>query len=340
MAREEIDLNETARKQGLMTDEEFEALLDEVNRMEDGTAMMAEGLDLASRAVGEGEEVGAGNDSEGLSNQPVDEAEKGQTREDEPESVTPQPEVGESDAHIEKEETEARTEVPGPVAPKVSKPKPVKRKLVFNSDPRVERLKPKRVSQRCQGKWASSKAKANTTTDPVEVLSEEDRTTPTKPGEESLPATNLEDAPKETEVVSPTPSDQGEKTVEMAEGLDLASESVGHDEPRDYSTHIRAETLPTAQDKPSTQAEKKSEEEEDRDEDIYQEERKRKGKAPVKKKPSRKKQRTINTGVVITDPDQRAPPCRSEPSDNEYTASEESGSDSDFSLEDEEYGEQ
>ncbi|XP_042028497.1 cell surface glycoprotein 1-like [Salvia splendens] len=41
MAREEIDLNETARKQGLMTDEEFQALLDEVNQTEDGTATMA-----------------------------------------------------------------------------------------------------------------------------------------------------------------------------------------------------------------------------------------------------------------------------------------------------------
>ncbi|XP_042067213.1 neurofilament medium polypeptide-like [Salvia splendens] len=283
MARKEIDLNETTRKQGLMTDEEFEALLDEVNRMEDGTAMMTEGLDLASSAVGEGEEAGAENDSEGLSNQPVDEAEEGQTREDEPESVTPQPEAGESDAHIEKEETEARTEVPGPVVSQVLKPKPVKRNLVLKSDPSVERPKPEGVSQRCLGKWASSKAKANTATDPVEVLSEEDRTTPTKTGEESSPTTNLEDAPKETEVVSPTPSDQGEKTVEMAEGLDLASESVGHDKQRDDITYIRAETLPTAQDKPSTQAENKSEGEKDRDEDRYQEERKRKGKAPVKK---------------------------------------------------------
>ncbi|XP_042003838.1 WW domain binding protein 1-like [Salvia splendens] len=33
-AREEIDLNETARKQGLMTDGEFQAILDGVNQME------------------------------------------------------------------------------------------------------------------------------------------------------------------------------------------------------------------------------------------------------------------------------------------------------------------
>ncbi|XP_042035108.1 uncharacterized protein LOC121781436 [Salvia splendens] len=229
-----IDLNETSRKQGLMTDEEFEALFNEVTRMEDGTAKMAEGLDLASEAAGEGEETRTRNDPEGLAHQPVDEVEERQTREEEPE----------------------------PVAPPVSKPKAGKRKLVLNSDPKAERPQPKRVSQRCLGKWTSSKAKANTAADAVEVSSEEEMTTPTKLGEESLSeesllATNLEDASTATEVVTPTPSDQREETDKMAEGLDLASESVGHDEPRDDSIHIHVETQPTAQDKPSTETEKR-----------------------------------------------------------------------------------
>ncbi|XP_042035082.1 uncharacterized protein LOC121781399 [Salvia splendens] len=258
-------------------------------------------LDLASKAVGGGEEAST-------------------------------PEAGESDAHIEKDETVVRTEELEPVAPPVSKPKAVKRKLVLKSDLKAERPKPKRVSQRCLGKWTSSKAKANTAADAVEVSSEEERTTPTKPREQSLSTTNLEDASTATEVVTPTPSDQREETDKMAEGLDLAFESVGHDEPRDDRTHIRVETQPTAQDKPSTQIEKRPEEDEDGNEDRYREERKKKGKAPVTKKPSRKKQHTVNAGVVITKPDQRAPPRRREPSDSEYTASEESGSDNDVSL--------
>ncbi|XP_042038316.1 nucleolar and coiled-body phosphoprotein 1-like [Salvia splendens] len=267
--------------------------------------------------------AGTKNDPEGLAHQPVDEVEERQTREEEPKSVTPQPEAGESDTHIEKDGTVVRTEEPEPMAPPVSKPKAVKRKLVLKSDPKAERPKPKTVSQRCLGKWTSSKAKANTAADAVEVSSEEEKTTPTKPREEPLSATNLEDASTATEVVTPTPSDQREETDKMAEGLDLASESVGHDEPRDDSTHIRVETQPTAQDKPSTQTEKRPEDDEDGNEDKYGEERKKKGKSPVTKKPSRKKQRTVNTGVVITEPNQRAPPRRS-----------------DVSLDDEEYGEQ
>ncbi|XP_042038375.1 titin-like [Salvia splendens] len=302
MARVEIDLNETARKQGLMTDEEFEALLREVTRMED--AMMAEDPDLKSRVVGEGEEDSAGNKP------------------------------------IEEEKTVARTEVPEPVAPPVIKPEAVKRKLVLKSDPRAERPKPERVSQRCLGRWASSKAKANTTADPVEVLSEEERTTPTKSGEESLSATDLEDTAMATEVVSPTLSDQGEETEQMAEGLDLASAPDGHDEHGEESTRIRVETNLLAQDQPSTQSEKKPEDEDNRDEDKYQEERKRKGKAPVKRKPSTKKQRTVNIGIVITDPVQRTPPHRQEANDSDYAASEEETSDSDVSLENEVYSEQ
>ncbi|XP_042019076.1 uncharacterized protein LOC121766912 [Salvia splendens] len=81
MAREEIDLNETARKQGLMTNEEFEALLNKLTRMDDAT--MAEDLDLTSRAVREGGEASARNDLEDQVNKPVDE------KEGETESITP-----------------------------------------------------------------------------------------------------------------------------------------------------------------------------------------------------------------------------------------------------------
>ncbi|XP_042044213.1 MAP7 domain-containing protein 1-like [Salvia splendens] len=255
-AREEIDLNETARKQGLMTDEEFEALLKEVTREEE---------EDASEAVREGGEASTRNDPEGLAHQPEEEVEERQTGERVPQSVTPQPDAGESDVHIDQEETVVRTEEPEPVAPPVLKPKAVKRKLVLRDDPKAVRPKPKRVSQRCLGKWTSSKTKANTAADPVEVLSDEERVTPTKPGDESFPATNLEDASTAAEVVSTTPSDQRDETEQMAEGLDLASESVGHVEPRDDSTHIHVETRPTAQDKPSTQAEKKPEEDEDKE---------------------------------------------------------------------------
>ncbi|XP_042035188.1 neurofilament medium polypeptide-like [Salvia splendens] len=184
-AREEIDLNETAKKQGLMTDDEFQAILDGVNQREDDTTTMVEDLDLTSRAVGE----------------------------EEPELETPQTEVGESDEHIE-EELVPRAEVPEPVAP-----------------PRAERPKPER--------------------EPEEEKDEDD-------GEEAR----------------------------------------------------------------------------------YQEERKRKGKALIKKKPSVKRQRTANTGVVITEAVQRTPPSRREQSDSEYAITEESDSDSDISLENEECSEQ
>ncbi|XP_041994748.1 uncharacterized protein LOC121745028 [Salvia splendens] len=285
IAREEIDLNETARKQGLINDEEFEALLSEVTRMDDDTATMAEGMDLASGAVGKSEET--------------------------------RTEAGGSDAQIEEEETAARTEVPVPAAPPVLKPKAVKQKLVLKNDPKAVRPKPKRVSQRRLGKWASSKARANTTKDPVVILSEEEQSTSTKPGEESLSATDLQHTAMETEVVSPMPSDKGDEIEQVAEGLDLAPQSVGHVEQRDDRTRIRVETRPTAEDQPSTQAGKKpedkpnsdedqpstqagkkSEDKPDSDEDRYQEERKRKGKAPVKRKPSTKRQRTSNIGSL------------------------------------------
>ncbi|XP_042059451.1 chromodomain-helicase-DNA-binding protein Mi-2 homolog [Salvia splendens] len=208
--REEIDLNETAKKQGLMTDDEFRVILDGVNQREDDTATMVENLNLTCGAVGEDEE--------------------GRVGEKELESVNPQTEAGKSDVHVEAEETEARPE-----------------------------------------------------------------------------------------------------------GLDLASKSVGHEEQRIDNARTSGETGPTTQDTLSTQAEKEPEEEKDEDdgEEARYQERKRKGKAPVKKNPSSKRQRTFNTGVVITEATQRTPPNRRESSDNDYTASDESESDSDTSMEDE-----
>ncbi|XP_042050259.1 MAP7 domain-containing protein 1-like [Salvia splendens] len=130
VAREEIDLNELAKKQDLMTDEEFQAILDDVNRMEDDTAVVAEGLDLASRAVGESEEAEEGNRSES------------QAREEEIMPESPQPEAERGDTSIQAQETkaketEARPEVPNPVAPPVTKPKAVKRKLVLKGEPKA-----------------------------------------------------------------------------------------------------------------------------------------------------------------------------------------------------------
>ncbi|XP_042051508.1 uncharacterized protein LOC121796795 [Salvia splendens] len=244
--------------------------------------------------------------------------------------MTPQSEAGEGDKHVEEKETEVQPKEPEPVVPPVSKPKAAKKRLVMKNDPKAERPKPMRVSQRCLGRWTSSKAGANTAGEAVEISSEEERTAPTKPGEESLSATNLKDTSTATEMVSPTPSDRKEETDEMDEGLDLASKSVGHEEPVDDNTIICVVTKPTAQKEPSTPTKERLEK--DEDEDRYLQERKRKGKAPVTKKESSKKQRMGNAGVVIKEPEQRVPPRRREPSDSEYTASEESESDSDVSL--------
>ena len=82
---------------------------------------------------------------------------------------------------------------------------PVKRKLVLKEDPKAERQKPKQVSQRCLGKWTSNKV-ANTAADAVEISSEDERTTLTKPGEEPS-TTSQKDAPMATGTVSSTPID-------------------------------------------------------------------------------------------------------------------------------------
>ncbi|XP_042016217.1 uncharacterized protein LOC121764227 [Salvia splendens] len=128
--REEIDLNESAQKRSLMTDTEFESIVEEVNRRED-TALIAEGLDLASRSVGGVEKV--------------------QGEEKEPEPVDPLVEVGDSRMQVGEEEPAAETQEPEPVAPPVVKPKPIKRSLILKTDPKANRPKPQRVSQRCLG---------------------------------------------------------------------------------------------------------------------------------------------------------------------------------------------
>lgn len=82
----------------------------------------------------------------------------------------------------------------------------------------------------------------------------------------------------------------------MAEGLDLTSKVVGHDIPVDDNTILCVITKLASQKEPSTSSGKKPEVDEEKE--RYLQERKRKGKAPVKKKQNNKKQRTDNTGVA------------------------------------------
>ncbi|XP_041991543.1 trichohyalin-like [Salvia splendens] len=211
--REEIDLNESAQKRSLMTDTEFESIVEEVNHRED-TALMAEGLDLASRSVGGVEKAVTGTTPEGHTSQSVEGKEEVHEEEKEPEPVDPRVEVGGGGMQVGEEEPAAEILEPKPEAPPVVKPKPIKRSLILKADPKADRPKPQRVSQRCLGKWAASRAKPNTEVDPVEILGEEERTTPTKPGEESLPVADLEDTAMETKAVSSTLSGQAEKEPE------------------------------------------------------------------------------------------------------------------------------
>ncbi|XP_042065454.1 zinc metalloprotease ZmpB-like [Salvia splendens] len=227
--REEIDLNESAQKRSLMTDTEFESIVEEVNRRED-TALMVEGLDLASRSVGGVEKAVTGTTQEGHTSQSVEGKEEVHEEEKEPEPVDPRVEVGGGRMQVGEEEPAAEIPEPEPEAPPVVKPKPIKRSLILKADPKADRPKPQRVSHRCLGK------------------------------------------------------------------------SVGH-----------RETGPTTQDPFLSQAEKEPEEEKDkvdREEVRYSEERKRKGNAPMKKKPSTKKPHLGNTGIVITEAAQRTPSSR------------------------------
>ncbi|XP_042056375.1 uncharacterized protein LOC121800954 [Salvia splendens] len=151
--REEIDLNELAQKRSLMTDTEFESIVEEVNRRED-TALIAEGLDLASRSVGRVEKV------------------QGEEKESEP--VDPRVEVGDSRMQVGEEEPAAETQEPEPVAPPVVKPKPIKRSLILKTDPKAIRPKPQRVSQRCLGKSVGHRETGPTTQDPFSSQAEKE----------------------------------------------------------------------------------------------------------------------------------------------------------------------
>ncbi|XP_042003886.1 serine-aspartate repeat-containing protein I-like [Salvia splendens] len=307
VAREDLDLNESAQKRTLMTDEEFDSILNQVNQAAQATTSEAEGLDPASKAVGVSEETGGVSEPEGPAYQP--EEEKGNTITEAKETET------------ETEAAEPEVEAHTPMAPQVVKPIPVRRRLVVKTDSTVDRPKPQRVSQRCLGKWASSRAEPNTAADPLEIVSDDERTTPTKPGEESSPFTDPEDAEMVVEEPSLVQVDQGVETERMAEGPDLASKVVSPERPE--KDDAKVESSPTTQ-----------------EEVRYKEERKRKGKAIMRKQPSTKKPRVVNTKIVITEATQRTPPSRRELSDDEYTASTESSSDSNISLADEEYTEQ
>ncbi|XP_047947878.1 uncharacterized protein LOC125193957 [Salvia hispanica] len=188
VAEEEIDLNETARKQGLMTDEEFQAVLGKGNRIVVNPEGVAEVLDLATQAVGKEEVTKEAEKSEGVVHQSVEE----RTDEQPEKAEQPEEEGQEPETHQEK-------------ASVVTKPKTVKRRLVLKNDPKAERQKPQRVSQRCLGKWTSNKAGANTAADAVEVSSDDKKTTPTKPGEEPSNASR-EDTQLATGQISATPA--------------------------------------------------------------------------------------------------------------------------------------
>ncbi|XP_047943245.1 cell wall protein IFF6-like [Salvia hispanica] len=255
-AEEEIDLNETARKQGLMTGEEFQAVLGKGDRIVVNPEGVAEVMDLASQSVGKGEATKKAESSEEVAHQSVEE------------KTDEQPKRAE---HIEEErqEPEAHQEE----ASVVTKPKPIKRRLVLKNDPKAERQKPQRVSQRCLGKWTSNKAGANTAADAVEVSSDDERTTPTKPKEEPSNASQ-EDTQLATGTVSATPTDQEKNTDKVAEGLDLASESVGREEATRSDTSARMVAEPTAQEDTSTRADEEGETM-DVEETKYIQERKR-----------------------------------------------------------------
>ncbi|XP_047949082.1 microtubule-associated protein RP/EB family member 1-like [Salvia hispanica] len=228
--REGIDLNAMDKKQGLMTEDEFQAVLGKGDRIVVNPEGVAEVLDLASQAVGKGEATKEAERSEGVAHQSVEE----KTDEQPKRAEQLEEERQEPDTHQEE-------------ASVVTKPKPVKRRLVLKIDPKAERQKPQRVSQRCLGKWTSTKAGANTAADAVEVSSDEEKTTPTKPGEEPSNASQ-EDTQLATGTISATPTDQEENTDKVAEGLDLASESVGREEAARSDTSARMVAEPTAAD--------------------------------------------------------------------------------------------
>ncbi|XP_042067172.1 immunoglobulin A1 protease autotransporter-like [Salvia splendens] len=226
---------------------------------------------------------------------------------------------GSVEEHTAQKETVESLEESEQVVPPVIKPKAVKRKLVLKGDQKEVQPKPQRVSQRCLGKWAASKALASTVESPVEISSEEEQATHKKAEGKPTQATDQEDTG-----VSPVQNEQGAETEGVAEGPDLAPGSVRTEEADDVDAQAPGVTTLTAQE----------------EEAQYQRARKRKGKAPIQKKSVTKRSRVANTGIVITEASQQTPPSRKELSDSEYAASEEPDSDSDISLEGEEYGEQ
>ncbi|XP_041995849.1 trichohyalin-like [Salvia splendens] len=139
--------------------------MEEVNRRED-TALMAEGLDLASRSVGGVEKAVTGTTPEGHTSQSVEGKEEVHEEEKEPEPVDPRVEVGGGRMQVEEEEPAAEIPEPEPEAPPVVKPKPIKRSLILKVDPKADRPKPQRVSQRCLGKSVGHRETGPTTQDP------------------------------------------------------------------------------------------------------------------------------------------------------------------------------
>ncbi|XP_042032300.1 uncharacterized protein LOC121779008 [Salvia splendens] len=215
--REEIDLNESAQKHNLMTDTEFVSIVEEVYRRED-TALMAEGLDLASRPVGGIEKAIPGTIPEGQTSQSVGEAREVQSEEKEPEPVNPQVEAGDDGMQVGEEVPTVEIQVPEAVAPPILKPQPVKRQL------------------------AASRAQANTAENPVEIASEEEQDTPKKAEGTSTQATDQEDIG-----ISPVQNEQGAEIEGVAEGPDLAPGSVRLEESNDVDAQAPGETTLPAQ---------------------------------------------------------------------------------------------
>ncbi|XP_041995901.1 translation initiation factor IF-2-like [Salvia splendens] len=91
--REEIDLNESAQKRSLMTDEEFDSILNQVGQAAEATASEAEGLDLASKAVGMSEETKGVSEPESPAYQLEEEEDNTITEAKETGTETAEPEV-------------------------------------------------------------------------------------------------------------------------------------------------------------------------------------------------------------------------------------------------------
>ncbi|XP_041999922.1 proteoglycan 4-like [Salvia splendens] len=283
-----------------MTDAEFQSILDGATGSKESAAEMVEGPDLASKAVGDSNTPESTRKLEGESAQPVAEAKFEKPVETEPEVPMFQP-IAEVLVDTEPKVPVVQHEAEKPT---VIKSKVVKRKLVLKDDPKDERQKPKRVSQRCLGRGLTRKAGANTASETVTISSDEEGVTPTKPGDKPMPAADQEDTLEKAEVVPPTPTSQ-------KVGTPTKPREDPSDTPLDKSVINTQATEPTALEKPSASTEKKPAEE--TEEERYLQERKRKGKAHSR---------------------------REEISDEDYTSNDEPDPEDDVSLEDEEFREQ